>query len=162
MLLENPRVLPRAFIPLEIADEPTPDRQLPLLSTISDFRQRGVVAQEPPAGTSAGLWRRNGEATVEVVSYLPQEITLAVDARVPTIAATSVASWPGWRLTIDGDSAPLLSYNHAFLAFRVSAGQHVAVLRYCPRGFVYGLLLSGMTLLATVFLGLSRRFEPSR
>lgn len=162
MLLENPRVLPRAFVPLEIADEPTPDRVLSLLSTISDFGQRGVVAQEPPAGAAAGTWRRNGEATVEIVSYLPQEITLAVDARVSTIAATSVASWPGWRLTIDGDSAPLLSYNHAFLAFRAPAGQHVAVLRYWPRSFVHGLLLSGMTLLATLFLGVSRRLGPSR
>jgi len=85
-----------------------------------------------------------------------------VDARVSTIAATSVASWPGWRLTIDGDSAPLLSYNHAFLAFRAPAGQHVAVLRYWPRSFVHGLLLSGMTLLATLFLGVSRRLGPSR
>ncbi len=65
-------------------------------------------------------------------------------------------------LTIDGDSAPLLSYNHAFLAFRAPAGQHVAVLRYWPRGFVHGLLLSGITLVATLFLGLSRRLVPSR
>jgi hypothetical protein len=54
--------------------------------------------------------------------------------------ATSVTRWPGWKLSIDG-SAPLVRYNHAFLAFRVP-GRHTVVLAYLPDTFVIGSVIS--------------------
>jgi hypothetical protein len=154
MLLENPLVLPRAFVPRELAYEPDPNRRVPLLSTVSSFAARGVVGKAPPAGAAAGSWLGNGQASVGIASYSPQRLALDVDAQETALVATSVTAWPGWKLTIDGRRAPLLSYNHAFLGFRVPPGRHTAVLLYMPDGFLAGLSVSAATLVACAFLSL--------
>jgi uncharacterized membrane protein YfhO len=88
---------------------------------------------------------------------------LAVDARSAALVATSMTAWPGWKLAVDGEKAPLLSYNHAFLAFRVTPGRHTAVLRYLPDSFLAGAAVSAATALfcAALFV-LDRRRDPRR
>ena len=74
------------------------------------------------------------------------------------LVGTSIPRWPGWKLTLDGRSAPLLGYNHAFLAFRVPHGRHTAALDYRPDGFTRGAAISGMTFaIALVLLARPRR-----
>ncbi len=158
ILLENPTALQRAFVPRELAYEPDPKSRLPLLSTISDFAARGVVGEKQPAGPAAGFWERNGEASVGIVSYLPQRIALWIEAKDPAFVATSMTAWPGWKLTVDGEKAPLVSYNHAFLGFRVTRGRHTAVLRYMPDSFVAGSVIS----LGTLMIGLALLLRRSR
>jgi len=158
MLLENPTALPRAFTPRELAYESDPRRRLDILSTISDFAVRGVVGEKQPAGLAAGSWERNGEASVEIVSYLPQRIALSIEAKDPAFVATSMTAWPGWKLTVDGQNTQLLSYNHAFLGFRVAQGRHGAILRYMPDSVVVGSIIS----LGTLMIGLSLLLKRSR
>src|SRR5262249_42691094 len=71
-LLENPRVLPRAFVPRRIRAEPDRIRRLDLLGAIQDFGEDGLVAETGPAGE----WRENGEGGVRIASYGPQAMTL--------------------------------------------------------------------------------------
>ena len=97
----------------------------------------------------AGRWVENGDARVAIESYGAQRLALTVDAGGGgAVVGTSITRWPGWRLRIDGRPAPLRTYNRAFLAFRVPAGRHAAVLTYWPDGFAAGLTLSAATLLA--------------
>ena len=49
-----------------------------------------------------------------------------------------------------------LSYNHAFLGFRVPAGRHRLELRYLPDGFVAGAMISLSTLLGAIVLAGTR------
>jgi hypothetical protein len=158
-LLENPKVLPRAFVPRELAYEPEQQRRRTLLAAIPDFAARGIVGETPPSTGTEGSWSRNGEASVEITSYLPQLLTFDVDAREAAFVGTSVTAWTGWKLTIDGRRAELLSYNHAFLGFRVAPGRHTAVLRYWPDSLSAGIAVSGATLLLCVYLFWRR---PSR
>lgn len=163
-LLENPSVLPRAFVPRSLRHEKEPARQVALLDGIRDFGEEGVVGIPPPRGTAGDESRPNGEASVRIVSYEPQRLELAVDARDPALVATSVTAWPGWKLAVDGEKAPLLSYNHAFLAFHVAPGRHTAVLRYLPDSFLLGSAVSGATALlgAALFLVDRRRDDRRR
>jgi len=78
-----------------------------------------------------------GETSIGIVSYLPQRIELSVEAKDPPFV-TPMTAWPGWKLTVDGGRAPLVSYNHAFLGFRLARGRHAAVLRSMPDSFVAG------------------------
>jgi uncharacterized membrane protein YfhO len=88
-------------------------------------------------------------------------MTLDITASEPALIATSVTAWPGWKLTIDGAPAPLLPYNHAFLAFRSPPGRHTAILHYWPDSFTAGLAVSGAALLSGLVLLSLRRFEPA-
>ncbi len=152
VLLENPGVLPRAFAPRFLGYETDRMRRLALLAGIQDFGEYGVVGQNPPRGVSGGGWQRNGRMSLRISSYLPQEMTLDLEAQEPGLVATSVTSWPGWKLTVDGVKSGFVSYNHAFLAFRVAAGHHRAVLRYWPDSFVLGAVVSAVALLLSLFL----------
>jgi hypothetical protein len=156
-LLENPRVLPRAFVPRSLRYQPDTERQVALLEGIRDFADEGVVGESPPGSDTRG----NGEASVGIVSYEPQRMTLEVNAQQAALVATSVTSWPGWKLTVDGAPAPLVPYNHAFLAFRVSPGRHTAVLRYWPDAFLTGSAISAATLSIGLLLLIVPRWRTS-
>jgi len=153
VLLENGAALPRAFVPSLLRSVPGGLENLKALGEIDDFARRGLLAE--PGGPSD--WIRNGEATVAIERYGPQTMTLAVDAREPAVVATSVTAWKGWRARLDGADIALLSYNHAFLAFRAPVGRHRVDLRYLPDGFLAGMIVSLSTLAGSVFL--LRRFS---
>ncbi|MGH9366852.1 MAG: YfhO family protein, partial [Thermoanaerobaculia bacterium] len=142
-LLENPNALPRAFVPRRVLREMDPARQRERLFAIRDFGAEGVL--EAP-----GEAARNGEATVSIESYTVQRMEMSIVAKDRTLIATSMTAWPGWRLTVDGQERPLLSYNRAFLAFDAPPGIHRAVLRYWPRSFAAGLWITGLSLAAAV------------
>ena len=163
LLFENPAALSRAFVPRSLRYEADGARRLALLETIRDFAVQGVLGEAPPAGVSPEAWQVNGDATARISAYSPERLTLDIDAKTPAVVATSVTAWPGWRLTVDGAKTPLVSYNHAFLSFRVPPGRHTAVLRYWPDSFAYGLAVSGATLALCLLLlfSASKRQRPN-
>jgi hypothetical protein len=168
LLLENPAALPRAFIPRSLRCESDGNRRVALLQGIQDFGEKGVVDECRSPVMQTGEWRANGQASVEVQSYRPDQMTLSIKASEPSLVATSVTAWPGWKLELDSSKSELVGYNHAFLGFRVPSGRHTAVLRYRPTSFVAGLAISGATLSALVLLlfyrriaGFRRRSPPS-
>ena len=146
-LLENPRVLPRAFAPRRYRGEPDPERRLELLATISDFGESGVVAESTGEG-----WIENGTADVAIAAYAGRRLAVTVTAREPALVATSVPAWPGWKADLDGRPVEALSFNHAFLAYRVPAGSHRLTLRYGPGSARFGLAISLAGVAACVVL----------
>src|SRR5262249_48688066 len=150
-LVENPRALPRAFVPRSLRYATDRAETLKLLEGIGDFAGAGIVEESPPP-EAAGAVEINGQATVEVASYEPQRMTLDITAAGPSLVATSVTAWPGWKLTIDDEPAKLVGYNSAFLAFRVATGRHTAVLRYMPDGFLDGSGITVVTLIVAIVL----------
>jgi Bacterial membrane protein YfhO len=160
-LLENPRPLPRAFVPRFVRVEPTPEAQMGELRGISDFAEQGI-AGPVSAAWPAGRWMPNSAGSVRIESYRPQRLVLEVEARSPAIVGTSIPRWPGWKLEIDGRPAPLTSYNRAFVGFEVPAGRRRAELRYLPDGFVAGAGISATTAAAVVIALLARRTKTGR
>jgi hypothetical protein len=156
-VLENPAALPRAFAPVSIRFEASTERQVESLKAIEDFRREGVVGAQGPPG-----WSRNGGADVRVTGYTGQRLSLRIDAPRETLVATSIPGWPGWKLRLDGGRASLLSYNGAFLAFRVPAGTHEARLDYLPDGFLHGAEITVVSLgVVGILLLRGRRRGPA-
>ena len=153
-LLENVDALPRAFAPSLIRYEPDGARRIEALGKILDFRKYGVVGSPPP--TASDEWIENSPARVDVVSYRRQSMTFEIEAERDAIVGTSITSWSGWKARLDGGVIHPLSYNHAFLAFRVPAGRHRLELRYRSNAFVIGALISLATL-AALLIGAFRR-----
>ena len=141
-LFENPKPLPKVFVPSSLERPGSPESERDALSRIEDFAAVGVVAEPGPSHIA------NGSATVAVLSDVGQSLDLSVDARADTLVATSIPDWPGWKVSVGGRRVPTLAYNRAFVAFRVPAGRHDVRLSYRPDGFVWGLSLSAATLLA--------------
>jgi hypothetical protein len=164
-LLENPNVLPRVFAPRGYFREEDRARQLLRLKSIEDFRESGVTAETETGGDRL----INGEAEVRILHYEPEAVLLDIDARAPALVATSLTRWPGWKITVDGGSVPVVAYNYAFIAFRVSAGHHRVRLAYEPDSVRAGLSISlttfalclGFVLASPVRRRLTLRRSPS-
>ncbi|HZF12655.1 MAG TPA: YfhO family protein [Thermoanaerobaculia bacterium] len=151
LLYENPRALPRAFVPRQIYREPDPQREIAVLGTIADFGEQGV-ANVAPGAAPPRTWAANGRASVRIAAYAGQEMALDVDAAEAALVATSIVAWPGWQLRLDGRPAPTASYNHAFVGFLVPPGRHRAVLTYLPGSVVWGAAVSLASLLVSAWL----------
>jgi hypothetical protein len=160
-LVENPRALPRAFAPRLLRAEETDAAAIATLHSITDFAGHGVV-DSGDVPWNPGEWRANGGASVTIDSYRTQRLEFSVDAESSAIVGTSIPRWPGWKLEIDGKSAPLLGYNRAFLGFEVPAGRRRVVLSYLPDGFLWGAGISGGTLLGCVLTSWALRRRPAR
>jgi len=159
-LWENPRVLPRVFLPDEVWNEPDVAARVHVLEGVADFERRGVAANGPDG--SERVWARNGGGRVAIVSYAPQEMALDVEAREPALVATSMTNWIGWRLEVDGKSVPIVEYNRAFIAFRVSAGRHRVEMRYLPRSAVVGAAISAAAVVSLLVFAIARRARRLR
>jgi hypothetical protein len=148
-LLENPKALPRAFAPAHVAWVGDRELALAVIQSIGDFANDGVVgaAQPGPRG-----WLTNGPARVDVTSYGEDRMTLAIDSAASVFVGASVPGWKGWRLNLDGSSAALYPFNHAFLGFQVPAGRHEARLCYRPDSFILGSAVSAATALLAASL----------
>ncbi len=152
-LLENSRVLPRIFVPGALCYEASFSRHLEWLARVSDFAEWGIVGALPP---SREQLVKNGSARVTVIAYHEQGLSAEIEARQECVVGTSITAWPGWKARLDGRAIAPLSYNHAFLGFRVPAGRHRLELRYLPDGFVAGAAISLSTLLGAIVLAGAR------
>ncbi|MBW3659227.1 MAG: YfhO family protein, partial [Actinobacteria bacterium] len=106
-----------------------------------------VLSADPPAGAPPG---RGGTATIEVVDAGGDELRVEVDAASDGYLVVADTIQDGWMASVDGDPAPLLDADHAFVAVPVPAGEHVVDLRYVPRGWTAGLVLSGVAALVLI------------
>jgi hypothetical protein len=151
-LLENPKVLPRAFSPGRVAYVKDRDPQLAALRTVQEFGDFAVVERGDDSPGDNTNWQPNGPARVAITVYRPQSLSLAIEAEKPAVVVTSIPGWKGWKLRLDGRSAGWIYVNRAFVGFRVPAGRHTAELAYRPDGFVYGALTSAVSLLVCLVL----------
>src|SRR5262249_33434545 len=89
---------------------------------------------------------------------------MRVDVAAPKAALVVLneLAVPGWRLEIDGKSAPLYTANGAFRTLWVPPGSHLCVLAFRPPLFSAALTLTllGLLLLWPALL-LARRAAPS-
>lgn len=138
-LVENLRVLPRAFVPRNV--RVGVENDVEDMTAASDFADLawiaagGVPRDEPNGPGALSLRRRKLGFTIDATMQRAGWIVI------------SQAAWRGWQATVDGAPTPLVRANHAFLAVHVAAGAHLVRLTYLPRAFVIGRAVTLGTLL---------------
>jgi hypothetical protein len=140
-LLENERVIERAFVPRSIRLGENVDRTLEQMRHATEFRTLGwIAAPDVPAHDRAngpGLLR-----TRRTPSGYEIDATMGGDGWI----VISETAWSGWRAYIDGRRVKTQIANVAFLSVFVPVGQHRVRLTYLPRSFVIGRAISLTTL----------------
>jgi hypothetical protein len=107
------------------------------------YRPDQTVVVEADTGENDG---RAGRVTV--VSEDPTRVRLDVERRRAGWVVARLARFPGWRATVNGDSAPIATADGAFMAVRVPAGHSTVVLEYEPASVRLGLAITALSLVA--------------
>jgi hypothetical protein len=145
---ENATALPRAFLVGRAVPVATAEDAWTALAA-PGFDPRAVVYLDgpaapldvgPPAGSATAT--RNG----------PDELTVAVESDREAILVLSEVAYPGWRATLDGRDAPVLTADYTFRAVPVPAGRHEVRLVFDPPLWRAGWLVAGLTAAAVAAL----------
>ena len=144
-LYRNPDALPRWFLPsaAEVIRKGDAGRWV---SSLKDPRVVAVFDRRVLSWVGEG-----GE--VRVASLSPGRIALEVPGSGDRLLATSLLMPEGWK----AGPFETVVVNGAFLGVHVPPGASRVELRFIPPGFVAGLAIGGLSLLATVLLVLLRR-----
>jgi hypothetical protein len=148
-IVENLHALPRAFVPAKVYGA---KKTLGAVSACRDFkREAWLDANVPAAGIPNGAGvittRRDG-------TRLRLHASMAADAWV----VISEPAWRGWQALEGGHHRKLVRADHAFLALRLTRGEHDLLLAYRPRSFILGGAISiAAAIVCAVFLARSRK-----
>ena len=160
-LIENPRALPRAFVPPRIRLGGARETVLGEMSFESDFAGRAWI--EDPASPGGGAQPReiaNGPGVVRT-RRRGSGYRITADLAARGYVVTSITAWRGWRARSAGRDLPLVHANHAFLAFALPPGHHEVRLTYLPSSFVWGRAITLATLGLVAAWAIARRYRRS-
>jgi hypothetical protein len=158
-LLQNTRVLPRAFVPAWIRYDRVKDRTLRDMFENPDFAERSFI--EAPEYEPHHIANGPGKLAIKRIGT-----TYEIDADMQGdgwIVVTE-SSWPGWRAYIDGKRVSTKFANHAFIGVFLYKGKHHVRLTYQPESFTRGRNVSLVTLVGIVgfFVWRRRRTQEKR
>ena len=103
----------------------------------------------------AGYKPNSEEGSITLTDYRPNQLIYYFSANENKLVVFSeIWTSKGWTMQIDGQECPLLRANYLLRAAMVPAGQHEIVMRYEPKvwkvGGIVSLVSSLAILLATV------------
>jgi membrane protein YfhO len=139
-IVENTRVLPRAFVPKSVSVVAGAQDSLRALPSIADFAAWSVV-EDKIVGSEP-----NGPGVAQITSS-GSHLRVRAQMSGPGWVVVSNSFWKGWTAWERGRRVPLRFADHAFMAMYLPRGNHEIELRYRPRSFVIGAWVSGLTAL---------------
>lgn len=162
-LLENTRVLPRAFVPRWVRYEQNANGTLLTMMHTDDFAERAVITVPEYAPHNIA----NGPGTIGV-KKIGHARGYELDAKMDGDGwvVLSDTAWPGWRAYIDGRRVETRFANHAFIGVFVPQGEHKLRVIFAPESFTRGRNISLVTLAVAIALLVwakrSKRLEDPR
>jgi hypothetical protein len=149
-IFENTTVLPRFFAPRSVIVDVHRASFAKNLSQHTDWANTALV--ERPTAALSGA-----RATVMLLPSADTDFRMHVHATHPAMIVSSIAWFPGWRVTHNGHSLEPLEVNGPFLGFTVPAGDGDVRVHYAPASFYGGLTASLFTIAALVATGVRLR-----
>lgn len=150
---ENPRALPRAFIPRTVETTANDEAALKQMSR-ADFNPREVAyisGATQGAGGSAPA-----EGTADIIEDCSSRVRISLDMQTPGTVVLSDRWSPGWKAFLDGRPVPVLKANYALRGVEVPAGKATLEFRYQPFSFTLGLWCLELAAGILLFLPLKR------
>lgn len=82
------------------------------------------------------------QSTLKCTKSTDTRIEGTIDVKEDGLFYTSIAYDKGWRAFVDGEEVEITPVCDALVAFKLDAGHHDIQLKYCPAGFVPGVIIT--------------------
>jgi hypothetical protein len=152
-LFERPSALPRAYVVGRVRAVSNANEGIAtaMSKSFDPRREAVVIGEELPRALLEGPAVDPGAVgRVAIVSYTPHEVVLDAACDRSCLVVLTDLSYPGWQLTVDGQSQPIATTNGLFRGAVLAAGRHEVVYRYEPAAFRTGLWLAADGLVVAV------------
>jgi hypothetical protein len=129
---------------------------------VLDLRETALVETDDTGSLKGFLSKAsvNPLESVTVVKYEPQRVELKASLVRPGLVILADTFYPGWRLTIDGKTAPIFRANRVMRGAALEAGEHRLVYTYEPASFQVGVIISAGASIVALALAWSQRRNP--
>ena len=160
-IFENPRALPRAFVPRRLRFGR--GRLPPARGDGGGERLRGPRLAVAPGPGGRGRRRRERRSRARAALRRARPRSSWRTFRSRRFIATSLPDWPGWRAEAEVGSPALRveTVNHAFVGMWLPAGKHTVRLTYRPPSFALGLGALAAGLACAAVIAATARPRPS-
>jgi hypothetical protein len=138
-VLENPRALPRVFVPHRAEVVANDIARLERLAS-NEFDPREVVYLETPA-----VLPETCKGTAQIVAETPTLVKVSAQMDTSGIVVLADRWDKGWHSYLNGKEVPILRANHAVRGVVVPSGNWQMEFRYEPASFALGLRLAAMS-----------------
>ncbi|MGA2030387.1 MAG: hypothetical protein ABSG87_09980, partial [Verrucomicrobiota bacterium] len=110
----------------------TDTNDLAVLYTLAsaNFDPAQTVLISTPLPVSAGAGTNQNSGTVEYTHYEPKDIVLNARADAPSVLLLNDKFDPNWRVSVDGQPAPLLRCNFIMRGVYLTAGAHTVEFQF--------------------------------
>jgi hypothetical protein len=96
---------------------------------------------------------------VRIVDYAPERITLDVSSTAPGLLVLSEVSYPGWKVSVDGEPAESYVVDHLLRGVALPAGAHTVEWRYHSDATALGLAITLATIAGLGAIGAAPLFR---
>lgn len=151
---ENPFAFGNAWMVNDVQIANTPNDEFNALAT-SDLHRTAIIGKEFEQEVAS--YRPQAEdGSITLTDYKPNQLTYNFSANEDKLVVFSeIWTSKGWTMQIDGQESPLLRANYLLRAAMVPAGQHEIVMRYEPKIWKVGGVVSLVSSLAIILFAIA-------
>jgi hypothetical protein len=146
-IVENPRALPRAFVPRSLNRVSSRKEALETMRG-NEFEPRNVALVVEDLGLPETM-----EGVAQIADETPARVRLDVKMRTDGIVVVSDMWDSGWQAELDEAPCPIFRVNAALRGVKVPAGEHKVVMTYRPAVVRRGFEIAGAAALVALFGG---------
>ncbi len=156
LLWERPAP-PLARLVTDVRVARSPEEQVAALKGGLDLTRQAVVERPVRVDPTAA-----GAGSATVTRRGNTEVVVRTSATGRSLLVLADPYYPGWRATVDGKPASIVPTDRAFRGVEVPAGAHTVRFQFVNPRLRYGLLLTGLTVLALLGAGLAGSLRRRR
>ena len=146
---ENPFAYGNAWMVNDIQIANTPNEEFNVLAT-TDLHRTAIIGKEFEQQVT-GYRPQSAEGSITLTDYKPNQLTYNFSANENKLVVFSeIWTSKGWTMQIDGQESPLLRANYLLRAAMVPSGQHEIMMRYEPKIWKVGGIVSLVSSLAII------------
>lgn len=99
----------------------------------------------------AQMYEPLSEETLNITEYSDTYLRGNINAKEDGLIYTSIPFDKGWNIKVDGKKITTTAYKKAVIAIPVTKGEHIIEMKYRPRGFVVGIIVTLVSVMVIVF-----------